>query len=91
MYRCHVCGWQLVEAPWGESGVDPTWDICECCGCEFGYQDALPAGVLKHRERWLASGAKWSEPQSRPPEWDLQQQLNCIPIELPVGISRRSV
>jgi hypothetical protein len=88
MYRCHICGCELAEPPWGDTGTDPTWNICSCCGCEFGYHDCQLSGVLRHRHKWLATGGQWSDPEQRPPGWSLEDQLRFLPSELPAGIRR---
>lgn len=36
---CRVCGLDQDENPWGEDNASPTFDICACCGTEFGYHD----------------------------------------------------
>lgn len=91
MSYCHVCGALLDEPPWGESGLDATYNICPCCGCEFGYEDFQVSGVLRHREQWLRDGANWFSPKMRPADWDLEQQLNCLPPEPPPGVRRDMV
>jgi hypothetical protein len=88
MSHCHVCGWGLAEPPWGDTGTDPSWCICGCCGCEFGYEDCQASGVLAYRQRWLAAGATWFNPKDRPAGWNLEEQLRHIPTELPAGIHR---
>jgi len=88
MHRCYVCGWELSEAPWGETGLDPTWAICACCGCEFGYQDCQPSAILAHRKRWLESGAQWHDLKDKPLNWSLETQLSQVPTTLAPGMLR---
>jgi len=78
-YRCRVCGLAQRDAIWGPDGACPTYDICDCCGCEFGYEDCLAEAVRNHRERWLAAGANWFEPSAKHPGWDLAEQLESVP------------
>lgn len=87
-YRCHVCGWLLEGPPWGEEGIYPSDDICPCCGCHFGYDDARASGVKKLREAWLSSGGKWFNPNKKPSNWSLKDQMERIPSEIPKGIDR---
>lgn len=87
--KCHVCGHEKEEEPWGQSGNDPNWLICECCGCEYGYEDATPDSVLAHRQRWIDSGYQWHEPAERPSNWDCNSQMASIP-PLPYGIASRA-
>lgn len=57
---CRVCGYLPPSPPWGESGKEPSFEICPCCGVEWGYEDALDAGVVRFRSCWLAQGLnKW--------------------------------
>ena len=86
--RCHICGWDLDYPPWGEAGTDPTWNICACCGCEFGYEDATPESAGQYRRKWIAEGRRWFKPGARPESWDHETQLRLVP-ELPEGIARR--
>lgn len=65
-YLCRVCGVPQDEPPWGDDGNSPSFNICPCCGCEFGYEDATPKAIQIHREKWLSTGAKWQEPKQKP-------------------------
>jgi len=77
-FRCSVCGYRLDTPPWGIDGKNPTFDFCPCCGVQFGYQDCLQAAVEKQRARWLAGGARWSEPSEMPADWNLEEQLRYV-------------
>lgn len=37
-FYCRVCGLYLGYQPWGEDGKTPSYEICPCCGVEFGYE-----------------------------------------------------
>lgn len=78
--RCRVCGLLQDDPPWGADGRTPSFELCECCGTEFGYEDATQAGVERARARWAASGYVWAEPTSRPVGWDPQDQLTAAGI-----------
>lgn len=86
--RCRVCGWVLAEPPWGEDGRSPSYEICSCCGCEFGYEDCRASGILTYRKKWIDSGGVWFSPKDKPEGWSLEDQLKQIPEELPAGIHR---
>jgi hypothetical protein len=77
---CRVCG--LIhdedDAPWGDDGRQPTFNFCECCGVEFGYGDSSYEGVKRWRRRWLSQGAKWREPEARPSDWNVVEQLENV-------------
>lgn len=77
--RCRVCGLLQDAPPWGESGLDSTQAICDCCGTEFGYEDITAEAARAARRRWIASGAKWFTPRFRPQDWDLEEQLKQVP------------
>jgi len=86
--RCHICGLDVGEAPWGESGRYPTWSICPCCGCEFGYEDCRASGVVFQRRRWMESGGQWWKPSEKLAGWDFEEQVKHIPTDIPPGIDR---
>jgi hypothetical protein len=51
---CRVCGHNIApDAFYNEYG-DAEFIICDCCGCESGYQDATMQGIRTHRAAWLA-------------------------------------
>ena len=80
LHQCRVCGLRYDDFfPWGATGTDPTFDICDCCGTEFGYQDITVESVRAARARWLAAGGEWREERTRPSQWDRQRQLAAIP------------
>lgn len=72
---CFVCGLPQGTPPWGDDGKTPTFDICPCCGSEFGYEDATDTGVFRSRKRWSERGYAWEDPKSRPEGWDVRIQL----------------
>jgi hypothetical protein len=81
---CRVCGLLQGDPPWGEDGSSPTFNICPCCGVEFGYEDSLVKGVHLYREAWLKKGAPWQKPKNRPQDWDLEAQLSQVPGEFKI-------
>ncbi len=78
---CKVCGLYHKLFPWGEDGKMPSYDICECCGVEFGYEDYQVSSTKKFRQKWLNSGAKWFHSKEKPDNWNLEEQLKNIPEE----------
>lgn len=66
---CPVCGYGMPHRP-------DNFNICACCGTEFGYDDA----GRSHEELtaiWVSGGAKWWSPIERPPDgWDPIEQLS---------------
>jgi hypothetical protein len=76
MFECPVCFYGgLTENPWDEDS--PSFEICPCCGVEFGYDDfsldeterARKQAVL--RKLWEAKGFPWfSRSRLAPVDWD---------------------
>lgn len=77
---CRICGLYTENfLPWGENGESPSYDICFCCGTEFGYEDNNLKAILSNREKWLNNGANWFNPDKKPDNWNLEEQLSHIP------------
>lgn len=75
---CRVCGMEYDSPTWnGEN--DATFDICNCCGVEFGIQDCTLEGVKAYREYWIRDGCQWMKPSLKPENWNLEEQLKKIP------------
>jgi hypothetical protein len=73
-----VCGYDaLLEPAYDEKGC-ASFEICPCCGTEFGYDDSS----TRHRdlqEKWVAGGSRWwSKAQPPPSGWDPKAQLRKV-------------
>ncbi len=80
--NCKVCGLTLSFAPWGEDGETPTWQICPCCGTEFGYEDCNKDSVIRKRNEWLADGCNWFDKSKKPENWSFDtQKINILQQE----------
>ena len=79
--NCRVCGCNQGFEPWGEDGETPTFDICQCCGIQFGREDCSVLEVKEQRKRWLKNESKWFASKGKPEGWSLDDQLKGIPIE----------
>jgi len=80
--RCRVCGLEYDNYyPWGEDGKTPSFDYCDCCGTEFGYQDCNIDAIRIQRSKWIGKGAKWSSSEHQPKDWSLEKSLSMIPDE----------
>jgi hypothetical protein len=70
--NCPICG-----LPWSEAIEQEearcSFEICDCCGCEYGYDD-----YPKYREEWIRKGAPWFDPKERPLNWNLEEQLKYV-------------
>jgi hypothetical protein len=85
---CRVCGFNYKDIiddpsdlPWHADGRSPTFEICICCGCEWGYHDYKNELILAYREQWEKENKKFSEPEFCPVNWDVNKQLALIPYE----------
>lgn len=78
---CRVCGLLQQTPPWGPAGNKPSFNICPCCGTEFGYDDATLAGVMRKRAIWRDEGAEWFIPAEKPANWSLTEQMQNIPSD----------
>lgn len=81
LYICRICGSEQLEAPQSEDGESPTYDICDCCGVEFGYEDSTLKGIKMYRSKWLDNGAKWYHKKSEPESWSLEEQLSHMQVK----------
>ena len=74
-YTCPVCGFAgLLNPPYDGHGC-ASFDICPCCGTEYGYDDSTKSHA-ELRRAWLATGAPWrSSATPPPPGWNPQVQL----------------
>ncbi len=82
LLACRVCG-LIVEDyyPWGENGDLASFDICGCCGAEFGYDDFEKDDVLAYRKEWLEKGGDWRFKNEKPENWNREEQMKNIPDE----------
>lgn len=77
--HCRVCGLRQLEPLRGDDGNCPNYEICDCCGVEFGHGDETFVAAKRYRETWLAGGAVWFRPKEKPLDWQLESQLEQIP------------
>ncbi|TWV06061.1 hypothetical protein FQ707_14610 [Bacteroidaceae bacterium HV4-6-C5C] len=78
-HNCRVCGLYITTKPWGNDGQNPTFEICPCCGVEFGNEDYSLDSIRNFRKEWLGKGAPWFDPKQKPLNWKLEDQLQSIP------------
>ncbi|MGI9948613.1 hypothetical protein [Vibrio hyugaensis] len=78
---CRVCGLTQHEPPWGGDGKSPNFDICSCCGVEFGYEDSSFISTTNYRRKWLENGAKWFDLDEMPTNWCAKEQLKNVPVD----------
>lgn len=80
-HNCRICGLFQEEQPWGKDGESPTYNICPCCGVEFGNEDYTIKSVHEYRKLWLEKGAVWFSIKEKPINWLLEEQLKDISKE----------
>src|SRR5262245_30318923 len=74
-YDCPICGYDNLSRPTSNEGGGPSFEICPCCGVQFGYHDCgFPHAAL--RRMWREAGAPWhSKVTACPPKWNALEQL----------------
>ncbi|WP_115995534.1 hypothetical protein [Cohnella lupini] len=90
-YICPVCGLdELRMQPYDEKGNE-SFEICKCCGFEFGVDDLLYT-FETYRVEWITNGAKWFMGNNY--DWNLKEQLKNIekikPMYIPFHCPRLS-
>jgi len=78
-YICPVCGFDGLKDPPYNKSNEPSYEICPCCGFEFGFNGTdNQIAFTDFRQRWISSGAHWFMQKLKPKEWDLKKQLNNL-------------
>lgn len=87
----------LPPPPWGDLGPPPyeqsyglpSYDVCPCCGFEFGNDDnpgtAVGSSFAAYLRDWIAEGCQWFDPTQRAAGWLLDSQLSSAGIPNPTG------
>ena len=83
-YICPICGYEGLNAPPKDQFGCPTYEICPCCGFEFGFDDDSEGlSYQDYRDKWLKAGAPWfSRVEPRPDNLDLVAQLKRIGVQI---------
>ena len=80
-FTCPVCGFPGLSEPAHDAHGCGSFEICPCCGTEFGYDDATRSHA-ELRKAWLAAGAPWWSQTDRPaPRWNAAEQLRKAGIQ----------
>jgi len=80
-YKCPVCGYDELKNPIYDNEGNGTYEICVCCGFEFGYDDFpnKEEAYKNWRATWIKDGCKWFSKQTKQPKkWDPNQQLHSL-------------
>jgi hypothetical protein len=79
----------ILEPPYSQHFGTPSYEVCACCGFEFGNDDepgtAPPVTFRRYREEWIADGSPWFDPSRRPDGWSLERQLAAAGIDMAKG------
>lgn len=78
---CRVCGFDNGSPMWGDDGKTPNYEICDCCGVEFGYEDYTIESLHSFRSKWIDKGTPWFNKKSKPENWDFKEQFKNVPEE----------
>ena len=78
-HECRVCGCYSDDFPWGEDGKSPSFQICPCCGVQFGKEDVTLESIKQYRAEWISKGGKWFDKDEKPDSWDMEIQMKNIP------------
>jgi hypothetical protein len=88
---CPVCGFDLDRPSWLNDRT-PSFEICPCCGIQFGYHDlsknrkTRELTYIAWRVKWKDSGFRFHHAWLQPLHWDVAKQLKAIGIKVK-GIS----
>jgi len=78
LHLCPVCGFEGLHEPAYDSQGCASFDICPCCGIQFGYDDASVVHRAL-RAAWIAKGTQWvSRSRPRPAGWEPSEQLRRL-------------
>ena len=69
---CPICNYDgLFEPPYNDNGFG-SYEICPCCGFQFGYDDFpnKDEQINLWREQWMVGGCKWFSNCRKPIEKD---------------------
>jgi hypothetical protein len=68
-----------VDPPYARHFGDPSYEVCDCCGFEFGNDDepgtGTPVPFELYLKAWIEAGCPWLSPDRRPQGWRLEEQL----------------
>ena len=80
---CPVCGYQLDCPAWSDDL--PSFEICPCCGTQFGYDDFCGGDAdarrnwwRQARRDWVANGMQWWSDNPPPDRCDAASQVAQI-------------
>ena len=77
-----------ISPPYKVALGKPSYDVCDCCGYEFGNDDdpgtGKPSSFENYLKEWIDDGAVWFDSSKKPANWILSNQLkNMNPFSNP--------
>jgi hypothetical protein len=67
------------DPPYSQHFGTPSYEVCNCCGFEFGNDDqpgtGLPVSFEEYLSAWAADQHRWFSPGKKPENWSLENQL----------------
>ncbi len=85
MPTCPVCAYPKLEEPPHAPSGGGSYEICPCCGFQFGVDDD-DKGITfdQAREKWVKGGMKWHSKGIKAPKiWDGAKQLEGLKTAKP--------
>src|SRR5262249_43769086 len=68
-----------LEPPYERYFGEASYEVCACCGFEFGNDDnpgtGAPTSFEEYLGEWIRSGRDWFDPATKPDGWRLAEQL----------------
>jgi len=71
-----------TKPPYSRYFGDPSYEVCPCCGFEFGNDDepgtGSPVSFDEYLREWIKDGKVWFDESKRPDNWSFEEQLKSI-------------
>ena len=65
-----------LTPPYCQHFGNPSYEVCACCGFEFGNDDdpgtRPPVSFSAYRAEWIADGAPWFDPSKKLTGWTVE-------------------
>jgi hypothetical protein len=68
-----------IAPPYSQYFGEPSFEVCDCCGFEFGNDDepgtAQPQSFEEYLKEWIQDACIWFSADAKPASWSLHSQL----------------